>query len=96
MRSHLEILKDIENHLTDTNQERASLELEHEVQGSATGLELLSRVGSWLVSNKNVTGLRKLKNEWMVCCRLNGLEINNQYDDMDDGNPKMTPWWGFW
>ena len=96
MRGHLEILKDIENHLSNTNQERASQELEHEVQGSATGSELLLRVGFWLVSNKKATGLGKLKNEWLVCCRLNGLEVKNQYDDQEDEYPKMTPCWKFW
>ena len=73
MRYHLDILTDIEQFLTASHMESEFRSLEDEVRASATGTELCLRVGSWLLSHKEIAGLKDLRFEFIDYCNYNRL-----------------------
>jgi hypothetical protein len=73
VRNHLEIIKDIEQYLSDNKWEWEHNDLKNEVFESSTASELCMRVGAWLIYWNEITGLDKLRNEFMEYCHHNGL-----------------------
>mgnify|MGYP006899130481 CR=1 FL=1 len=53
MKNHLEIIREIDQLLTDQNMETERKQLENEVKASATGSEICSRYGSKLLALQN-------------------------------------------
>jgi hypothetical protein len=81
MRYHLEILKDLEDYFRNNDLSIESAELEYQVRGSATGGELLGRVGSWLLlyrKNHSVSNqLNTLITEFIDNCHANGSRFHS-------------------
>jgi hypothetical protein len=82
MRSHLEILKDLENYFQNNNLTVESTELDYQVKGSATGGELCSRVGAWLLQYRKKTptvnqSLSDLITEFIDYCHYNKIRFHS-------------------
>jgi hypothetical protein len=79
MRHHLEILKDLETYFS--TDKLIAAELENEIRASATGGELISRVGAWLLQyrKKHIKNdeLRNLTTEFIDYCHFNGIRFHS-------------------
>ncbi|HMH32136.1 MAG TPA: hypothetical protein VK543_03850 [Puia sp.] len=78
MRYHLDILKDLQDFLSENNLTIELQSLHNEVLASSTGGELCMRVGSWLLTfrvtnRKDALGMDKLITEFIDYCHFNGL-----------------------
>jgi hypothetical protein len=77
MRDHLTILKDIEQYLSNHSLTDDLQSLQEEVQASATGGELCSRAGTWLLTfqvySEYDQTVQDLINEFIEYCHSNGI-----------------------
>jgi hypothetical protein len=79
MRYHLEIIKDLEDYFKLDKD--ASTGLENEVRASATGGELISRVGAWLLQHRKKyqvdDKLNSLITEFIDYCHHNKIHFHS-------------------